>query len=74
MIKLFNLDFATKLGKIKKTFSKAIESAKKLEAQMDESISEKTSQVEELEKEIEEISLVKTQNSNFINNLTKLIE
>ena len=75
MFKFFNLfSFTARFSKIKKTFTKTIAQAEKLNAMMEEANSEKTKQIEKLQVEITENTDLQAKTQNFITNLTKLVE
>lgn len=65
--------FAEKMSNIKKAFKEAHENANTLHGEMEQQIQLKQSQIDELNKQIEEINVTKKEAEVFMENIAKLI-
>jgi len=67
-------DFAAKQADIISSFSKAIEEANKLEAEIALHVDAKAKAIADMQKEIDVAKATNEKNSKFITNLSKIIE
>lgn len=67
------LSFSEKMANIKKAFKEAHENANTLHGEMEQQIALKQSQIDELNKQIEEINVTKKEAEEFMENISKLI-
>lgn len=65
--------FAEKMANIKSAFKQAHENANTLHGEMEQEIQLKQSQIDELNKQIEEINVTKKEAEEFMQNISKLI-
>lgn len=66
--------FIGEFNRIKKVFTDAIESAEKLNYQMDSSIASSREEILVIEAEIAQTESIKSQNEAFIKNLSNLVK
>ena len=65
--------FAEKMANIKKAFKEAHENANTLHGEMEQQIQLKLFNIDELNKQIEEINVTKKEAEEFMKNISKLI-